>query len=264
MCWQKLNYSMGTFFNGVSCDIYIGKGAGKMLLNDIQNAKKSIKIVSPYLSPFLIKELIELNKKNIEIQLITTDEIEDFYGSYEKNIHQLIIQHKQVDIEAEITRNKWIKISKILLYVFFLFFALIILFTYILSDLKIIYGLIPMMLLLLIYNFYKLKIKNKKIYNYFYTQLFPFKVFMSPQTTAFSDTFIHGKIYLIDDSVAYLGSLNFTSSGTKHNYETRIKTTDKQAILKIRDEINDLFNNSNLAERDIQIWGKELYQESIN
>lgn len=87
---------------------------------------------------------------------------------------------------------------------------------------------------------------------------------MSPQTTALSDTFIHGKIYLIDDSVAYLGSLNFTSSGTKHNYETRIKTTDKQAILKIRDEINDLFNNSNLAERDIQIWGKELYQESIN
>ena len=36
------------FYNGANCDIYIGKGAGKKLLNDIRNAQKSIKIVSPY------------------------------------------------------------------------------------------------------------------------------------------------------------------------------------------------------------------------
>lgn len=86
---------MGTYFNGANCDIYIGKGAGKMLINDIQSAKKSIKIVSPYLSPFLVKELIDLQKKDIEVLLITTDGIEDFYGNYEKNIHKLIIQHKK-------------------------------------------------------------------------------------------------------------------------------------------------------------------------
>ena len=28
------------FYNGAKCDIYIGKGAGKKLLNDIRNAKE--------------------------------------------------------------------------------------------------------------------------------------------------------------------------------------------------------------------------------
>lgn len=80
---------MGTFYNGANCDIYIGKGAGKKLLDDISNANRSIKIISPYLSPFLIKELIHLYTKGIDIFLVTTDNIEDFYGSYEKNIHKL-------------------------------------------------------------------------------------------------------------------------------------------------------------------------------
>jgi phosphatidylserine/phosphatidylglycerophosphate/cardiolipin synthase-like enzyme len=255
---------MGTYFNGVNCDIYIGKGAGKMLLNDIQNAKKSIKIISPYLSPFLISELINLENKNIEIQLITTDGIEDFYGNYEKNIHKLIRQHKSIDIDAENMRNKWIDLTKILIYIIFGGIAIEILFAYFLRDIKVIFGIIPIIIVFLIHNLYKIKIKNKKIYSYYYSQLFPFKVYMSPESTPLSDTFIHGKIYLIDESIAYLGSLNFTNSGTKHNYETRIKTTDKNAVNKINEEIYDLFNFANLPERDIQMWGSQLYEEPLN
>lgn len=108
------------------------------------------------------------------------------------------------------------------------------------------------------------RVKNKQIYHYTYSKLFPFKVYISPEKSHFSDTFIHGKIYLIDDKIAYLGSLNFTNSGTKDNYETRIKTTDESAVLKIKEEINDLFYYSNLPERDIQKWGKQLYSEPIN
>ena len=95
------------FYNGAKCDIYIGKGAGKKLLLDIRNARKSIKIVSPYLSPFLISELISFRKRNLEVELVTTDNIEDFYGKYERNIHKLIIQNRETDKEAEEKREKW-------------------------------------------------------------------------------------------------------------------------------------------------------------
>jgi phosphatidylserine/phosphatidylglycerophosphate/cardiolipin synthase-like enzyme len=139
-----------------------------------------------------------------------------------------------------------------------------ILLVYYLKNKKVILGIIPIVIIFLVYKTYKTKVKNKKIYNYFYSQLFPFKVYFSPKTTNLSDTFIHGKIYLIDDEIAYLGSLNFTSNGTKHNYETRIKTIDKQAVSKIKDEINNLFYNSNLPEQDIQMLGKQLYNEPIN
>ncbi len=56
------------FYNGAKCDIYIGKGAGKKLLLDIRNARKSIKIVSPYLSPFFISELISIRKRDLEVE----------------------------------------------------------------------------------------------------------------------------------------------------------------------------------------------------
>ncbi len=68
------------FFNNAKCDVYIGTGAGKKLMDEIENAKRSVKIVSPFLSPFLVKRLIRLHSKGIEVQLITTDTIKDFYG----------------------------------------------------------------------------------------------------------------------------------------------------------------------------------------
>ncbi|MCK4653321.1 MAG: phospholipase D family protein [Candidatus Cloacimonetes bacterium] len=249
---------MGMYFNGANCDIYIGKGAGKKLLDDIENAKKSVKVVSPYLSPFLIKELIKLRKRNLEVELITTDNIEDFYGSYEKNILKLIIQNVETDEVAVEKREKWKDISKILAIVVVGLLGL----TYFVGDFKLGFSLIPMVILFLVY--FRLKIKNKRIYNYWYSQLFPFKVYMSPDTNELSDTFIHGKIYLIDNQIAYLGSLNFTESGTKHNYETRIRTVDKNAIIEINKEMNQLFNHSHLPEKDIQMWGKQLYSEPIN
>lgn len=45
---------MGTFYNKAVCDFYLGQGAGKKLLEDINRARHSIKIISPYLTPGLI------------------------------------------------------------------------------------------------------------------------------------------------------------------------------------------------------------------
>lgn len=69
---------------------------------------------------------------------------------------------------------------------------------------------------------------------------------------------------IIDDEIAYMGSLNFTASGTKENYETRIRTTDPEAMSVIVKEFDDLFFHSGLPERDIQYWGSQLYKEPIN
>lgn len=102
------------FFNNANCDIYIGKGAGKKLLEDVRNAERSVRVVSPYLSPFLIKELIKLKKRNIEVELITSDDIEDYYGNYEKNITKLILQNRNTIDEAVEKRSKWKKIFKLL------------------------------------------------------------------------------------------------------------------------------------------------------
>lgn len=252
------------FYNGVNCDIYIGKGAGKKLLNDIRNARKSIKIVSPYISPFLISELINFRNRNLEVELVTTDKIEDFNGSNEKNIHKLIIQNRETDDVSVEKQEKWKNLTKILTYIGSSLLILLVVAAYYLKDIKVAFGLILIIIIFLVVKLYKKKIKNKQIYSYWYSQLFPFKVYMSPYSTQKSDTFIHSKIYLIDDEIAYLGSLNFTASGTKHNYETRIRTIDSNAVKEIKKEFYQLMNHSNLPERDIQFWGRQLYKEPIN
>lgn len=251
-------------YNGAICDIYIGKRAGKKLLIDLKNAKSSIKIVSPYLSPFLISGLIELKKRNIEIELITTDNIEDFHDRSGKNIHKLILQNRETDYPALEKREKWKDTVKILTYITVGYFAALVGMAYYLLDIKISLGLIPLIILFLTIRLFRDKIKKKRIYTYWYSQLFPFKVFMSPDKTQESDMFIHSKIYIIDEQIAYLGSLNFTASGTKHNYETSIRTIDKTLLRELIDEFDQLINHSNLPERNIQLWGQQLYSEPIN
>ncbi|MBT4647826.1 NgoFVII family restriction endonuclease, partial [archaeon] len=81
---------------------------------------------------------------------------------------------------------------------------------------------------------------------------------------------IHSKIYVIDNKVAYLGSLNFTYNGLVQSYESGIKIKDKDAIKKISKEIDLLFqgrintNGKEMFFRDINEWGKSLYDEPNN
>ncbi len=85
------------YFNRTVCDLYIGTGVGKKLMEDIGNANRSIKIVSPFLSPYLIRKLIDLHYQGINVQLITTDSIEKFYGNGFKIFHHLIHQDRTID-----------------------------------------------------------------------------------------------------------------------------------------------------------------------
>jgi phosphatidylserine/phosphatidylglycerophosphate/cardiolipin synthase-like enzyme len=252
------------FYNNAVCDIYIGKGAGAKLLQEIRNAKRNVKIVSPYLSPSLIKELIFLHSKGVNISLITSDEIEDFYG-YDKNINKLIVQKKHIDEKAKQSRDSLISLSGILLFAIIGLAVVLVPLIFLLKEWKFAYGFILVILLFFVRDFIVRQIKNKRIYHYTYKQLFPFKVFISPNNgNSFNKTFIHSKIYVIDDEIAYMGSLNFTGKGIKDNHETRIRTADPNAVAKIVEEVNEIFFNSNLAERDLHFWGSQLYTEPIN
>ncbi|QWX85244.1 hypothetical protein H0I23_06290 [Cellulophaga sp. HaHaR_3_176] len=246
-----------------NCDIYLESDAGEKLLNDIRNAKKTIRIISPYLSPLLITELLKFRKRNIEVELITTDNIKNFHHSSNQNIHKLILQNRKIDDEAVEKRKKWIEISKFLSYVGFGLIAILIGFAYYLQDIKVAFGLTPILLVFSLVKQYKNKIRFTKVYSYWYSQLFPFKVYMSSNKNEKSNTFMHDKIYLIDDQIAYLSSLNNSSVNTNHNYETRVRTEDEKAIKKIREEICQM-NHLQLSDRHIQALGKQLYREPIN
>ena len=252
------------FFNNDTCDVYIGTGAGKKLMEDIGNARKSVKIVSPFLSPGLIGKLIELHFKGVEVQLITADSIEDFYNGQERNAHKLIDQEVHLDHHARRTRNRWKVSAKIfkglgigsgIAFLFLNFW---------LKDIRLLW-LIPLVFLFyLIGRQYEIKAAKKRVFSYSYRQLFLFKVVLSNDGNGFGNTYLHSKIYIIDDQIAYLGSLNFTHSGTKHNYETRVRINEMSSVHKIAEEFDYLMYEARLSEVSVQEWGKQQYFEPIN
>jgi len=252
---------MGTYYNDAKCDIYIGKGAGKKLLKDIFDAKKNVKIITPYLSPSLVRELIFLYGKGINIQLVTMDNIEDNDG---RNIKELIIQNRITDKNAESIRNKLLKLSGVFSYFSIVLAIIIFLSVHFFNNNKFLYLMLLVLILLLFCGYYKSKARKKRVFSYYYRQLFPFKVYKSKSENNYKSTFIHAKVYIIDDEIAYMGSLNFTISGTKYSYETRIRITESGVVKRIVLEFSDLLNNTELPERDIQLWRSQIYSEPIN
>jgi len=59
--------------------------------------------------------------------------------------------------------------------------------------------------------------------------------------------------------VSFQISLNFTESGTKYNYETRIRVTDREAVGKIEEEFEALYDQPDLAFFGIEGWGRLIY-----
>ncbi|WP_455649835.1 phospholipase D-like domain-containing protein, partial [Enterocloster citroniae] len=155
-------------------------------MEDVQNARKSIKIISPFLSPSLISELINARNRGLQVQLITVDKIED-YGDT-SNIYKLIRQHRLVDEEAQDMRRRWKKIADILLIGIIILTVITAALPIFLKDIPMLWGIIPVLIMSLIYYFYKKSINQKRIYYYTYSQLFPFKVYMSPDKHAQSNT----------------------------------------------------------------------------
>jgi phosphatidylserine/phosphatidylglycerophosphate/cardiolipin synthase-like enzyme len=220
--------------------IKLGRGIGGEILKEIKKAKTSVKIVSPYLSPDYIKELIRLHNKGVDITLITCDNLETNQFSDFKS-SDIIKKEKIENINLKKIK-KSLYIISIILFLISIVSSLIIAF---LPDLFFIsIGLLVISLILFVAGF----IINDYKYNYhpiFKLKVFDSKSGINPQST----NLIHSKIFLVDSKILFLGSANFTYSAFKTHYETIIKVLDPKAILDINQEIENIFNSKELKEK---------------
>lgn len=250
--------------NDVLCDLFIGKGAGKNVMTDINNAQRSVRIISPYVSASLIWQLIKLKRSGVEVQLITTDAIMDSTESAAGTFKHLISQEKVIDKKAQTYRTILSVIEKIA------WLAVVGASVWGLLNMEhpgpnfrsalIIFSIALVAAIIL-----RVKISGYRTFNYRYDTLFPFKLLIAPENADYPiKTFIHSKVYIIDEEIMYWGSLNFTAAGTQDNYETRIKTKDPEAIHKMSLEFSKMMISHNLPERNLSVWGKMIYSIQNN
>ena len=92
-------------------------------------------------------------------------------------------------------------------------------------------------------------------YSFKYKPIFRIKVFDSASgKNPRSTELIHSKIFVIDEEIAFLGSVNFTYSGFKTHYETMIKVEDSKAVKDISQEVERLYNSKDLREKRVEEW----------
>ena len=244
------------YFNNTNCDLYIGTGAGKKLLEEIARAESSVKIVSPYVSAVLIDHLIGLNNAGVSVELITCQN-----DSNSDILRKLVHQHIHIHPKAAKLRKK-LNAAVWILYIIFAFSVFSTSRFLVGGEWTAFYGgsavLILAGILLIAFHWWENKIRVK---SYTYETLFPVRILSSRNEFGRRTTYLHSKIYIIDDQIAYLGSLNFTRGGTESNHETRIRITDSATIAKISEEFEILWGNSLFAEVDISEWGRHNFME---
>jgi phosphatidylserine/phosphatidylglycerophosphate/cardiolipin synthase-like enzyme len=258
---------MSKTINNVVGDIYIGKGSGKMILEDMLAAKKSIRVMSPYLSAKLVDVLLDRFRTGVHIELVTSDEIEDHKQPEAKNCYQIIRQHRHVDEQLKSRKELfyWSGIGVLLLFGFIALTKLAVLFSPA-AGFSHYVQFAAFAGMALFGEYLWRQARRMSFWYYSYSSLFPIKIFYSYFSRKHSDRSrafgLHSKLYIIDDCIAYLGSVNFTRSGHFFNHETRIRFTDPEAIRQLKAEFEELLCNDYYSHRSVDEWGRELYDEN--
>lgn len=169
--------------------VKIEKNVGNDLIKFIENSKKKVLIVSPWLSISYVKKLLDLKKKKVEVKILTSD------SKIEKHLDclKLLIGKNKV-----ILRKR--RIGLISLGIFFLLIS------------TIIFNLLSIFLIL-IGIFLILKGREIKKMEYF-SKIDNLKIFSSSYVHP-----LHAKIYLIDDYII-IGSPNLTEMGMEKSIES--------------------------------------------
>jgi len=227
-------------------NIYIGRNAGQELMKVIKNAKKSVKIVSPYLSASYVKELVELSKKGRDVTLITCDKLIGEGRFTDLTIKDLVKETKIDDPNSKKSRKTGLHTGFILILFSFMLFSL-----YFIIQTVLFVSIFIFVIGICILGYYYFK----DPYKIEYSPLFRIKVFDSTSgSKPWSTELIHSKIYIIDESLAFLGSANFSYSGFKKHYESLIEIRDQQAIRDISEEVESLYLSRDLREKPIDEW----------
>lgn len=249
--------------------IHMGTTAGKQLLEDINAAQQEVTVLSPFLNAEQMHLLLKLHQQNVRITLITTL-CHNMIGNLEGYDFraELIKQFKRKDPEAQ-HKKESLKGLITFLYIALLAFILTGIYTYFYYY---VYAQICMLSLVVLTLFVLCaaasELRNTSIYRYSYKTIFPLKIFIDPSNQKIRNSskhFIHAKAFIIDQRIAYLGSADFTCSSLSSNYESIIRTEDRDAIRELLSEVKRLYSSSSddMDFVDIEAWGKMIYDEPL-
>lgn len=239
-------------------DIFVGQNAGDDIYHSVTSAQSSIKIVSPYISSDYVDFLLDASNKGVDVLLLTGSDMANKEEKRAEIYRKIITQHQHLDEEKKNTREKWITFSIILI----ISSIILGIFGYKTEHKKLLWAFAAAPLFYFLFN----SVKQIKIYNYTYDTKFDFGVFVSPYEQQIDNNhfFVHSKLYVIDEKVAFVGSVNFTKVAFRRNYECCVRVGDGAVVAAISEEIDRLTRTEGVFYRNISEIGRLIYPEPPN
>ncbi|MBN4061485.1 hypothetical protein JYT58_01100 [bacterium AH-315-G11] len=240
--------------------LYMGVNAGGHVKKSIRAAKKSIRIMSPFLTyqdskgKKFIKSLMDKVSDGIEVSIITTEGFaqsrnKSHQWKKESQILREAVRQRRESIpgakEKRFTGIRYTVISSILLIISVAYGAYFI-------NVDFLFGLLGLLGTIAIFK----KYQGMQTFSYSYEFTFPILINIE------KNWYPHAKVYLIDEKIAYIGSLNYTLSGFETNYETCFEIKDKKAITKLYEEWDSIVARG--CFKEVDCIGKRLYPEPKN
>lgn len=281
----------------ISGELYIGKGAGKRLLRYVDNAQKSVKVFSPYMSASFISTLFDKSEQGVNVECVTqiVSDTEDKQLSKDTfgldRIHRRCIkqtayvnQEKQNEKERRLRNaHKSLKLSLGLLVAALLSFLLNIasfqnFIDHSLSEAlrqgELSFGVISPALFFWLFIFlaiFSLCVfltanSNRKLaenistseFQYDFTKKF---CLLSTRANKSGMPFPHLKLLIVDEKTAFLGSLNFTVSGVNNNLESCVRIDDPASISQLSSCFNDLYEELKPYALSADYLGKYYFEK---
>jgi len=222
------------FENGISGDIYMGRGSGKKIQESIENAKRRIWVMSPYISPETVNILFDKYDRDVNIKIFTNEREVEKVRKGQSKASNFIVESSSAD-HKKLTKYIIFLVSTVLLGFFgtFLVVQNLLKSPILIVDTS---NLIGFGMLVAAYFLFKTSLRTKFM-NYSYASKLPIYFLKDPYASYTADQrekipYVHSKVYLIDDEV-FFGSVNFTNEGFTTNIETRFRTESKVVIEKV-------------------------------
>ncbi|MDG4475596.1 phospholipase D-like domain-containing protein [Thiovibrio frasassiensis] len=239
-------------------NIFIGQNAGDDIYHCIKSAKRTIKMVSPYVSPEYIDLLLDATARGVRVLLRTGSDMANNVEKRGEIYKKIITQQQHLDTDSQKRRKDWMLFSALLIVTSIVVGVV----GYNTNHHKLLWSFATTPVFLFFFN----SVKQIRIFNYTYDTRFDFGVFVSPYDQKIDDKhfFIHSKLYVIDEEVAFVGSVNFTKVAFRHNYECCVKLNDDLVVSGISNEIDHLTRTEGIFYRDISEIGRIIYPEPPN
>ena len=252
-------------------ELYIGKNAGRRIDWFIENAKHDIRIISPYTVESKVEALIKKSQNGVEVRLLTSHDPRHFKNpATSKLLRKFIVQERHTN-EKRKKIHRFLEIFAPILFTSTLvFLSISILMSSLLVTVENQVTMYPSVGLVLLAFILLTTAKRIKVYTYSYDSPFPVKFVVERKDMTryekeqFKDNaFFHVKLFIFDDEIAFLGSVNLTEKGMRHNVESLVTISQKDKVNSLIAYFDETFS-ARYLQRSLDNCGNRIYPEPRN